>query len=421
MKPTRLITMALLATAAFAVAGLTACSGSPDIVTTVVPPAAKESALTIALKPVDTRAAATDITKDKENTINRVAVGIFDSEGNVKMVKTFEKGDITSGESGEITSGTVTLTTTTALALNDHVLVACNAPADVFTGSVANEAAFRAKTITTDEALYGASDHTTPDAVDFTNLPMFGYVNELKQKADDKTGTQFTAAVSVYHLVAKITLESFTLENKGAMADASFDPEGIFLAHVPNVLDFQNVTAVAATDSKDAEASYFVDGKPVSYASYYHGDMTKSPATASDNFHGKAYLGMDAATTKDNAKTLAGLVAYTMPNNQTSDDNATFLVVKGKFHYKTGDEGTEVWYPLYINYSNTSGGKHVGDEKKVYPNFNYRMTVKVQGFGEKPAYDDNGNPVITPLVGRTVAVTVTPQGFVDAPSEVTLN
>lgn len=419
MKPTRLITMALLATAAFAVAGLTACSGSPDIVTTVVPPAAKESALTIALKPVDTRAAATGITTDGENTINRVAVGIFDSEGNVKMVKTFESDKITSGESGDIKSGTVTLTTTTALATTDHVLVACNAPADKFKGAIANEDAFRAETITTDEALYGASTHTTPDAVDFTNLPMFGYVEALTQSSDD--GTKFTAAVSVYHLVAKITLVSFTLDRQGAMADASFDPEGIFLAHVPDKLDFQNVTAVAATDSKVAEASYFVDGKSVSYNSYYHGDMTNASTTG---FLGKAYLGMDAAT-KDNAKTLAGLVAYTMPNSQTDDANATFLVVKGKFHYKkSGDEGTEVWYPLYINYSTPTDDKHVGhvgDEKKVYPNFNYKMKVTVQGFGEKPAYDKNGNPVITPLVPRTVAVTVTPQGFVDAPSVVTLN
>ena len=410
MKPTRLITMALLATAAFAVAGLTACSGSPDIVTTVVPPAAKESALTIALKPVDTRAAATGITTEGENTINRVAVGIFDSEGNVKMVKTFE--------SGEITSGTVTLTTTTALATTDHVLVACNAPANVFTGAIPTEADFRAKTVTIDQALYGASDHKTTDAVDFTNLPMFGYVEALTQSSDD--GTKFTAAVSVYHLVAKITLESFTLDRQGAMANASFDPEGIFLAHVPDVLDFQNVTAVAATDSKDAEASYFVNGTSVSYNSYYHGDMTNKDASTTA-FLGKAYLGMDAATTKDNAKTLASLVAYTMPNSQTSDANATFLVVKGKFHYKKDDAGTEVWYPLYINYSNTTDGKHVGDEKKVYPNFNYRMRVTVQGFGEKPAYDDKGNPVITPLVPRTVTVTVTPQGFVDAPSEVTLN
>lgn len=411
MKPTRLITMALLATAVAAVTGLTACSGSPDIVTTVVPPAAKESALTIALKPVDTRAAATGITTDGENTINRVAVGIFDSEGNVKMVKTFENS--------EITSGTVTLTTTTALATTDHVLVACNAPANVFTGAIANEDAFRAKTITTDEALYGASPHTTTDAVDFTNLPMFGHVEALTQSSDD--GTQFTAAVSVYHLVAKITLESFTLDKQGAMADASFDPEGIFLAHVPDKLDFQNVTAVAATDSKAAEASYFVDGKSVSYASYYHGDMTNASTTG---FLGKAYLGMDATKAEGSqTSSVNGLVAYTMPNSHDSHDdaNATFLVVKGKFHYKTGDAGTEVWYPLYINYSNTTDGKHVGDEKKVYPNFNYKMRVTVQGFGEKPAYDDNGNPVITPLVPRTVAVTVTPQGFVDAPSEVTLN
>lgn len=419
MKPTRLITMALLATAVLAVAGLTACSGSPDIVTTVVPPAAKESALTIALKPVDTRAAATNITTAGENTINRVAVGIFDSEGNVKMVKTFERGEITSGESGDIKSGTVTLTTTTALATTDHVLVACNAPADKFKGAIANESAFRAMTITTDEALYGASSHATTDAVDFTNLPMFGHVEALTQSSDD--GTKFTAAVSVYHLVAKVTLESFTLDKQGAMANASFEPEGIFLAHVPNVLDFQSVTAVAATDSKAAEAAYFVDGKSVSYTNYYHGDMTKKPATDNAAFLGKAYLGMDAATSTDNSKTVKDLVAYTMPNSHDDDGHATFLVVKGKFHYQSGDTGTEVWYPLYINYSNTTDGKHVGDEKKVYPNFNYRMRVTVQGFGEKPDYDDNGNPVITPLVPRTVAVTVTPQGFVDASSEVTLN
>ncbi|WP_262288369.1 fimbrial protein [Hallella absiana] len=405
MKPTRLITMALLATAVLAVAGLTACSGSPDIVTTVVPPAAKESALTIALKPVDTRAAATNITTAGENTINRVAVGIFDSDHNVKMVKTFE--------SSEIKSGTVTLTTTTALATTDHVLVACNAPANVFTGAIANEDAFRAKTITTDEALYGASTHTTTDAVDFTNLPMFGHVEALTQSSDD--GTQFTANVSVYHLVAKITLESFTLDKQGAMADASFDPEGIFLAHVPDVLDFQNVTATTS------EAAYFLT-TPLKYNSYYHGDMTQKPADNQDGFLGKAYLGMDATKAEGSqTSSVNGLVAYTMPNSQTDDDKATFLVVKGKFHYKTGDAGTEVWYPLYINYSNTTGGKNVGDAKKVYPNFNYRMTVKVQGFGEKPAYDKNGNPVITPLVPRTVAVTVTPQGFVDAPSEVTLN
>ena len=412
MKPTRLITMALLATAALAVAGLTACSGSPDIVTTVVPPAAKESALTIALKPVDTRAAATNITTAGENTINRVAVGIFDSDHNVKMVKTFE--------SSEIKSGTVTLTTTTALATTDHVLVACNAPAGKFTGAIPTEADFRAKTITIDEALYGASPpHTTPDAVDFTNLPMFGHVNELKQKPDDKTGTQFTADVSVYHLVAKITLESFTLDKdkKGAMADASFDPEGIFLAHVPDVLDFQNVTATTS------EAAYFLTTS-LKYNSYYHGDMTQKPADNQGGFLGKAYLGMDATTAEGSqTSSVDGLVAYTMPNSH-DDANATFLVVKGKFHYKTGDKGTEVWYPLYINYSTTTDGKHVGhvgDEKKVYPNFNYKMTVKVQGFGEKPAYDANGNPVITPLVPRTVAVTVMPQGFVDASSEVTLN
>jgi len=413
MKPTRLFSMAVLATAVAAVTGLTACSSSPSIEAVVVPPAS-ESALTISLKPVDTRAAATGTTNDNENKVNRVAVGIFDASGNVKMVQTFEKS--------AIENNAVTLSTTTALTTTDHVLVACNAPANVFEGSIPNEAAFRAKTITIDEALYGAtSSHTTENAVDITNLPMFGHTEGLKQEGTD--GTKFTAEVKVYHLVAKVTLESFTLEKQGAMANASFEPEGIFLAHVPNVLDFQNVTAVAAIDSKAAEAAYFID-KSVSYSTYYHGDMTQKTDASTDAFHGKAYLGMAATTsTTDQSKSVDGLVAYTMPNSH-DDADATFLVVKGKFHYKTGDKGTDVWYPLYINYSTPTDDKHVGhvgDEKKVYPNFNYKMKVTVQGFGEKPAYDKNGNPVITPLVPRTVAVTVTPQGFVDAPSEVTLN
>lgn len=406
MKSSKLFSMAVLATAVAAVTGLTACSSSPSIEAVVVPPAS-ESALTISLKPVDTRA-ATDIT-EKENTVNRVAVGIFDADGNVKMVQTFEKS--------AIENNAVTLSTTTALTTDDHVLVACNAPADVFTGSIPNEDAFRGKTITIDQALYGAGTPTTENAVDITNLPMFGYVNELKQKTDDQTGTQFTAEVSVYHLVAKITLESFTLDNKDAMADASFDPEGIFLAHVPDQLDFQNVTATSSA------AAYFTD-PALSYSTYYHGCMTKKPTTDNAAFLGKAYLGMDATTSTVDSKTVNtvdGLVAYTMPNSNTEDANATFLVVKGKFHYKSGDAGTEVWYPLYINYSNTTDGKHVGEEKKVYPNFNYKMKVTVQGFGEKPAYDENGNPDITPLVPRTVSVKVTPQSFVDATSEVTLN
>lgn len=408
MKSSKLFSMAVLATAVAAVTGLTACSSSPSIEAVVVPPAS-ESALTISLKPVDTRAAATGTTNDNENKVNRVAVGIFDADGNVKMVQTFEKS--------AIENNAVTLSTTTALTTTDHVLVACNAPANVFEGSIPNEDAFRAKTITIDQALYGAGTHTTTDAVDITNLPMFGHTDGLKQDGTD--GTKFTASVDVYHLVAKVTLESFTLDNQNAMANASFVPEGIFLAHVPDQLDFQNVTATSSA------AAYFTD-PALSYSTYYHGCLTNKPTGDNAAFLGKTYLGMAAATsTTDQSNTVDGLVAYTMPNSKTDDDHATFLVVKGKFHYKSGDAGTEVWYPLYINYSTSTDGttsdKHVGDAKKVYPNFNYKMTVKVKGFGEKPAYDDNGNPVITPLVPRTVTVSVTPQGFIEAPSEVTLN
>jgi hypothetical protein len=393
-----------IAFVALASAVLSACSSGNDITTPDVPQT-KESTLTIDLKPVETRAAAKDISTDNENTINRVAVGIFDSKGNVKVVKTFENTDIK--------NETVSLTTSAALTTADHVLVACNAPATKFTDAIPNEAAFRAKTITIDEALYGAGSHTTTDAVDITNLPMFGHTEALTQDANN--GTVFNASVDVYHLVSKVTLESFTLEKVGAMANASFVPEGIFLAHVPDQLDFQNVTATSSA------AAYFTD-PALTYSTYYHGCMTKKPTTDNAAFFGKAYLGMDATTsTTDQSKSVDGLVAYTMPNSQTDDDHATFLVVRGKFYFNSSDkEGTEVWYPLYINYSTGSTATNVGVAKKVYPNFNYKMKVTVKGFGETPAYDDNGNPVIKALVPKTVNVTVSPQAFVDASSEVTL-
>ncbi len=404
MKISHFSSKAAIAFVALASAVLSACSSGNDITTPDVPQT-KESTLTIDLKPVETRAAAKDATTDNENKINRVAVGIFGKDGNVKVVKTFES----------ITEGKVSLTTSAALTTADHVLVACNAPASTFTGSIPNESAFRAKTITIDEALYGATSHTTENAVDITNLPMFGHTEALTQDANN--GTVFTASVNVYHLVAKVTLESFTLEQVGAMANARFVPEGIFLAHVPDQLDFQNVTATSTS------AAYFTD-PALSYSNYYHGCMTKKPTTdnANADFLGKAYLGMDATTsTTDQSKSVDGLVAYTMPNSKTDDEHATFLVVRGKFYFNSSDtEGTEVWYPLYINYSTDETAPKVGDAKKVYPNFNYKMTVTVKGFGETPAYDENGNPVIKALVPKTVSVTVKPVNFVEASSTVIL-
>jgi len=403
MKSSKLFSMAVLATAVAAVTGLTACSSSPSIETVVVPPAS-ESELTISLHPVDTRAAATGISTEKENTVNRVAVGIFDSNGKAKVVQTFERAAITSGK--------VSLTTTTTLSTTDHVLVACNAPADRFTGSITDEAAFRARTLTLDEALYGAGadSHATTDAVDFTNLPMFGHAEGLTQSSTD--ATQFTASVSAYHLVAKVTVEEMNTAFSGALAGASFEPEGIFLAHVPGQLDFQNVVATGSEAKYESSLS-------VAGTTYYHGDLSNKKDGGS--FLGKAYLGMDA-TEANGTKTVKGLVAYTMPNSQTDDAHATFLVIKGTFHSSATDKtGTAVWYPLYLNYSSDGANtRPVGDAKKVYPNFNYRMRITIKGFGESRKYDGNGNPVITPLSSGAATVFISPQDFVDAASEVTV-
>src|SRR5574344_1533078 len=57
-----------------------------------------------------------------ENTINRVTVGVFGSDNNVKIIKEFASGDLT-GDTHNIAT-----LTSASLAPDDQVLVAVNAP-----------------------------------------------------------------------------------------------------------------------------------------------------------------------------------------------------------------------------------------------------------------------------------------------------
>lgn len=327
-----------------------------------------------------------------ENKINRLTVGIFSSDGST--VKTIV--ELTPGQTGGntlSTDGTTAKIVTTSLAANDQVLVAVNAPTGKFAG-VSNATAFKAVEEDAKDALTDGSSEATEIA---TNVPMFGE-NTLSD-----TGSAFTAAVSVQHQLAKITLDDLEVafDANGPYKEAEFTPTEFFLVNVPEKLAFNS--------------NAWVNG-----ASHLHGmsSTTYSSLTAATEWGTyKEYLS-SAATGSTALKGTSDTYAsksyfYAVPNANNADNAKNMkLIIAGTFKTNSSDAGTTVFYPVALNANYaadgtpsaaTNGGAEVF---KVYPNKNYKCTVVIK---TKGTTDPTKN-----LDPQTATVTVKVTDFVEA-------
>lgn len=385
----RLGSMAM--TMALATMGLFASCSSDETVSD----GGQAGVLTVKVTPsnavnTNTRAAATgEITDATENTVSRIAVGVFKSDGSV--VKIVDEATTSNGvelKSSDLTNG-------------DKVLVAVNAPEKTFDG-VTSPDAFKKKTLSIAQALYGGhSDAATADSkADNNHIPMYG-----EGAISDGGTTGFTANVNVYHLVAKVSLQSIKVELKGAFSGATFKPTEIFMANVPDVLGFD----MANTNSSFTTypATTFVSGE----------QTVDGSANTAYAYLSTGALSWDANTSGSAMTYTENMpVFYTMPNNQTAGqaNGATFLVIKGKF--KKGEtEAEEVcYYPVYINYnSNSNTVPDGGAEKVVKPNYNYKVSVIINGKG-------SDSPT-TPVDNSAATVNITAKPFVDADQTTNVN
>lgn len=354
----------------------------------------------------------TNITSDPKNDenkpeekINRVTVGIFNSEGTtVKIIKEFASGDLT-GDTHNIAT-----LTSASLAPDDQVLVAVNAPSGTFRGvTTVNE--FELKTIDIDAAL-ATSGGIVGKAEVSGNLPMFG-----TGSISDASGLK--ATVLVYHLVSKISLNSLSVafDANGAYSAATFTPKEVFLLNVPNKLKVSPVGLVATT--------YTGYSSPIGTGS----DLWCHGAISADNINTttyslKEYLG--TGTFDPTATPLSGdgtssatwggatakkLFFYTMPNNNTT--NNTRLVIKGDFVPKTGGASTTYYYPVNINIGDDGSPVDGGNVKVVAPNINYQLGVIIKSIGVT-------DPTET-LNQNSVSVTATVQPFVAGSQTSTFN
>lgn len=350
-----------LAVAMLLTAGFASCANDHSTDTSAVPQGNGSLTLNIHSDAVGMRAATiitdggtTTTATNNEKTINDVTFGVFKAaDGN-------KKGDIQRVTTpGATTAGyTQNFDTNVAeadkFAAGDSVVLAINIPTAVSFTSVTDKAGFYGVTLTANQALtYGTG------TVDATKLPKFG---KSVLVANGTTGN-FTADVTVRHLVAKVSLKSLTIDFSGDNAHsghAAFTPEEIFLYSVPDKLGLQ----------LDENGKYcFAPG--VAPTQYLQGESGTAGVV---DYLGTGALSLSQMTSGTLANTYT---FYTMPNQAgltTTDGDRTRLVIKGKYTEDKDRDATGHTAYYAINLGSTT-------DYSVDANNHYIVTATIKGDG----------------------------------------
>lgn len=383
MRKIENLTKALIAFAMMA--GFAACSSDSDTGSNT-PQGDRYLTLSINTKSVmRTTMLDSDPGSASEDAINALTIGIFNDAGDAVKIEEFTSSTWT--DTGTDIQVTVT---TQGLTAGNKVIAVANAPSGTFSGCT-DITSFKAKTMTIDDALANSATEK------ITNFPMVG-----NSTISATTGhVNFTASVTLYHMVAKVSLAPITIDFSGntLYPSATFTPEELFLYNVP------------------ASQAYWYT--PGTTATVYSGE---SSATTK-----KEYLGSGAATI-DIAKSH---YLYALPNSETGD-KATKLVIKGTFKATPTSAGSTIYYPIYLDYvapatAGAAGTAAAGDlpgyateigltartPKVVYANDNYKINVTIKSIGSTSPDSD--------LDPQQVTVSVTVAPWTDLTQNTTFN
>lgn len=321
---------------------------------------------------ISSDAALTDSKADAEKTVSSLVWGIYHAAADAdqgkkvysKKWETTGASQATFSQSGiEFDDGDL------SFQADDDVLVAAN----LSNTALASYEAFATKTAFQQNKL-GISQALTAgtDVLDPAKLPMFG-----TSTVTANSSVEFSSDVTVKHLVAKVTLNSLSVDfTSTGHTSATFKPLEVFLINVPDELtmeyDGTNYTPTGLT-----------------LANLYQGENYDWSAHASASKRVYAdYLGTGTVY----EETLDGTDAYskryslyTMPYNFTettvtyASDN-TRLVIKGEYRPAGGDDAVA---PMYyaVNLNNGAG------DYKIKPNTHYKVTATIKGPGADNAYD----------------------------------
>ena len=304
--------------------------------------------------------AQTGTKADGEKTINRLVMAVYDASNSDALLM---------GKAVPSPTGTAFQVTQTfasgGLAEGDPVVVAANIPESKLTSYAAYDpmSSFVGAPLTLEEALTPG----TAGTLNASDLPMYG---KGSVTADDSEGN-FSATVNLRHLVAKVALNSLTVDFSQTLhTSASFTPEAIFLINVPEKIDMQ----------VDADGNYLYQP---TVTDFYQGEANNWSTDASANQRKFAdYLGTGAITetalSSANTTMINKYWLYTLPNN--SDTYKTKLVIKGKYSIDGSEAAKhDAYYAVPL-------GKSTSDQT-VQINTIYQVSVTIKGDGADSPYD----------------------------------
>lgn len=358
---------------------LTSCVSERDE-TPEVPTGDGTLVININSTPVGTRSTTlnTDQSTD-EKKVSNLVVNIYTADGTA-LVKTITK-DYTGALLDISTTQSVAeavKSTGTAIAAGQKALVACNVSAATVTAlsGAASITAWKTIESNIDAALIAADTEYANDgtkSMSASLIPMFG-------SADVATATgveSYKVDVTVKHIVAKVTLNSLTMDVTGG---DKFKVSRLFLVNVPEkfVWDYDN--SFFATNTKF-------------YQGHDNGD-------SGDTKLYRDYLSTAEINTEVNKTTpLASKYCfYTMPNKADATVD-TRLVIAGYWTNDGDAENTtnERFYSLKLQ--NTGSPLTLG----VKPNHHYVIDVIIKRDGGTDPYSDELSAVMSAAVNLTVS------------------
>jgi len=365
--------------------GFTACSSDDN--GAQQQNSSKEQTLTIALNLAQTSTMRTVETSDpkdanpSESAIYDVIIAIFDGSGNtvkIEKVASTQTSDPVPGLSGvnKWASGPKVTVAAQGLAANYDVYVVANAPTTGTTSvsdkllACTSKSAFEAVTVTAEEAL--SDDGSATGNGKSTNFVMLG--QGKLTPGGSSTSISFSSTITLYRLVSKVFISNASANFTGIYSTATYAIKEIYLDNV-------------------AESQKFVLGENVATAFINKNVLAVDPATTSSD---KPYLTTGELTTPINLTTSSAAIGhyfYAMPNASTT---YTRLVVKGDF--TIGGNTTEIYYPIYLNWSWNDSDKKweavtltpntlpyktsvTREAKKIYANEAFDITLNIKTIG----------------------------------------
>lgn len=349
-----------------------------------------------------------------ENNINNMTVGIFDNTGNVRTIVDLTKSSTLDPNTYTLSGNTATAKiVTSSLTATDVVLVAVNAPANQFAG-VTTKDGFNKVTETLSDAVASTTDPTRETN---NKIPMYG---EGNLNSPTGSGSDFTATVDVYHMLAKVTLKSLKVDFKadGPYKNAEFTPTAFFMINVPENFKFNGTVANKLNEAWTSTNAMY-------HAWDNDGDYTTGNTAATGMGTYAQYLTTEALNITPALKGDAGATStntcsktacfYVTPSATTTGDNMK-LVIAGTF--TNGSNTSTVYYPVPLNATYAADGTVTPavpgtNTYAVYPNVDYQCTVVIRSIG---ASTPNAN-----LSPETATITVNVKDFTPATQNTEFN